>query len=67
MPWPTQVTIRSMSPEQASAGCWPTKCLGRRALLIPVNPLVDAGIVKAASFLDMTEEDFDEVVAVNLK
>lgn len=62
MPWPTQVTIRSMSPAQASAGCWPTKCLG-----LPVNPMVDAGIVKAASFLDMTEEDFDEVVAVNLK
>jgi NAD(P)-dependent dehydrogenase (short-subunit alcohol dehydrogenase family) len=26
-----------------------------------------AGIVKAAPFLEMTEEDFDAVVAVNLK
>ncbi|GLC73142.1 hypothetical protein PLESTF_001336600 [Pleodorina starrii] len=29
--------------------------------------VANAGIVKAAPFLDMTEQDFDDVVAVNLK
>ena len=28
---------------------------------------VFAGIVKAAAFLEMTEQDFDDVIAVNLK
>jgi NAD(P)-dependent dehydrogenase (short-subunit alcohol dehydrogenase family) len=26
-----------------------------------------SGIVKAVNFLDMSEEDFDDVIAVNLK
>lgn len=38
------------------------------AALGPVDALVNnAGIFKAADFLDITEEDWDEVIAVNLK
>lgn len=41
---------------------WAVKQYGGLDLLVS-----NAGIVKAADFVDMTEEDFDAVINVNLK
>ena len=41
---------------------WTVQTYGAIDLLI-----ANAGIVKGADFLDMTEQDFDDVIRVNLK
>ncbi len=43
------------------------RCVRFKSVCVCVYVCHHAGIVKAAPFLEMSEKDFDDVIAVNLK